>query len=377
MLVTLFVVGAPTAHAGSVEISLDTVVHAPEGSVTLLATSDTPPGFVGMTCPVVVESNGQASVHPGNDLIVRSGGSSVTLEDVERAPGAVTKARGKLTLGPVVTVPLVMGADGVFSGGMTLTFDECEPPPPTTTTTLDTTTTTSDTTTTTLDTTTTTIDGIGPEITIEKTANPIEYGADGVGHFTIVVTNTGTVDLTNVQVTDEVALAIDPDSDCAQPTLPDLAVGESFEYQCAVSNLDGVSPFTNEATAIGTSPEGVEVTDTDEATVFPPVLATTITQAPPPTSPPASVPDTLPVTGASYEQMRAFGVAGLSILLVGMALLGTAALIGWRNEQRRAVVAAGLGYKEIQVDVLPQSHDGTFFILLRKMTEDRGQRTED
>jgi uncharacterized repeat protein (TIGR01451 family) len=202
-----------------------------------------------------------------------------------------------------------------------------------------------------------------PRIEIEKTASPVEYGADGIGYFTIKVTNPGPVDLIDVHVTDDVALAIDPESDCAQADLPDLAVGESYEYQCSVSNLDGVSPFTNEATSIGTGPDGTEVTDTDDASVVPPVLATTITQ-PPPTTPPSSVPPTLPVTGASFEQMRIFSISGLLILLAGAALIWGTSLIGRRNEKARAA-AMGAVYHEITLKVEPRPRGRILHIRLK------------
>jgi hypothetical protein len=84
---------------------------------------------VGQECSVVVEGLNNESVHPGTDLLVRSGTSEVVASDVERAPNAVTEATGTLVLGTEVTVYVRLGPDGVFSGGLVVTA-ECEPVPP-------------------------------------------------------------------------------------------------------------------------------------------------------------------------------------------------------------------------------------------------------
>ena len=167
------------------------------------------------------------------------------------------------------------------------------------------------------------------------------------------------MDLIDVHVTDDVALDIDPDSDCPNPEVPDLAVGESYSYACAVSNLDGVSPFTNEATATGTGPDGTKATDTDDATVFPPVLATTLT-APPPTSPSGTVPPTLPNTGVPFEQVRGLSIAAFGLVFAGAALLGIAALIG----RQRQLEAAR--QHEVWLEVRPKPRARVFYIPVRR-----------
>ncbi|MGB5432632.1 MAG: hypothetical protein WBN35_01770 [Acidimicrobiia bacterium] len=180
-----------------------------------------------------------------------------------------------------------------------------------------------------------------PSIDIVKDATPTYYGEDGVGTFTITVHNDGPVPLTDVSVTDDVADAIDPSSDCARP-IKDLAVDEKVTYSCTVGNLDfaGLAPFENSATAIGKGPDGTQVTDTDTATVFPQVLNTTVTTAAPTTTTTAApattaaptttsaTSETLPVTGVAGEQLRGFGIAGLALVLAGIVLLGGATLIG-------------------------------------------------
>jgi uncharacterized repeat protein (TIGR01451 family) len=308
LLVLILVLAMVTsAAAATIEIPLDTIVVAPEGSLTLLATVDTPAELVGATCISFAQAVNPGSVHPDNDLIVRTGDSEVVLEDVEGSTGKVTTAEGPVTLGPTITVTLRMGPDGIFSAGMTVEYDlDCQTPTTTTTT---------------------TTAPPQPAIEIVKVANSEFYSSDGVATFTIEVTNPGPVDLVDVVVTDQDALDIDPNSDCAR-VIGNLAVGESFSYECSVSGLDGISPFDNEACATGADENGTEVSDCDSAVEFPQVLATTVTTsttvpesttAPPTTQPPgSSTEETLPETGAESRDL-AFG--GVAAVFVGLALL--------------------------------------------------------
>lgn len=121
---------APAAAQDTViEIPIDTVVRGAPGSEHLLITATVDPADVGAECSVVVEGVNNESVHPGTDLIVRSGTSEVVASDVERAPNAVTEATGTLVLGSTVDVFVRLGADGVFSGGLVVTAT-CGPPEP-------------------------------------------------------------------------------------------------------------------------------------------------------------------------------------------------------------------------------------------------------
>lgn len=185
--VLLVSMAANTARADHAEIEisipLDTVVRAEEGSITQLATTEVPEGFVGHSCEVRAHAENQESVHEGNDLLVQSGTSSVTLADVESEPNRVTDAQQDLLLADVITVSLVMGPDKVFSAGIDVVV-ECFSEE-TTTTTMATTTTAevsgTESPTTTVDATTTTAEVSDIEVTTTEgsTTSSIEDEVKG------------------------------------------------------------------------------------------------------------------------------------------------------------------------------------------------------
>ena len=326
MALVLIAVGASGAlGAGGIVIPVDSLVKAEPGTLTVLAEVDTPPEHIGESCVGIAAAKNGESVHPDNDIIIETGGTTAVLKDVEATSEKETVATGEVTLGETIKLTLKMGPHGWFSGGVVVVVDtNCAPP-------------------------TTVPPPPLPAIEIEKTATPEFYEADGVGNFTIAVTNPGPLDLSEVVVLDDDALAIDPNSDCPR-AIGDLAVGDTVTYQCSISGLDGVSPYDNEAITVGKGPNGNEVTAKDSATVFPPVENTTITtvaptttEAPPTTDtlpPTTQAPgtteapgETLPVTGIDGGQAQGFGLAGVALLVMGIVFLGGAALIGqYRHE---------------------------------------------
>jgi uncharacterized repeat protein (TIGR01451 family) len=97
-----------------------------------------------------------------------------------------------------------------------------------------------------------------PAIAIVKDPEVQSIGVGGEATFTIKVTNTGDVTLTDVTVTD-------PKSTGCNKSLGTLAVGQSKTYTCT---KDGVSAdFTNVATVTGKPPTGATVKATDNANV--------------------------------------------------------------------------------------------------------------
>jgi uncharacterized repeat protein (TIGR01451 family) len=104
------------------------------------------------------------------------------------------------------------------------------------------------------------VDVIGPAITIAKTPDSQTVIAGSTVTFTIRVTNSGDVVLTNVSVNDPLAPG------CNRANLGSLNPGQSTGYTCSVSNV--TAGFTNVATATGTPPVGPPVTDDDDAVVI-------------------------------------------------------------------------------------------------------------
>ena len=88
----------------------------------------------------------------------------------------------------------------------------------------------------------------GPGLSLNKQP-PLQYvNPGGTAVFTITVTNTGDITLTNVTVSDPLA------PDCVR-NVGTLTPGQSISYQCTVTSVQ--NSFVNVATATGTPPPGV------------------------------------------------------------------------------------------------------------------------
>lgn len=124
----------PASAIDDIIIPIDSVAFGDEGEIVEVASVTVEPELVGSTCSLELEADNNGSVHPGNDLIVTTGGQSGTIPDVESEPGQVTVVDGDVVLGETVVIELQFGPDGVTSGGLILTFDcEAQPVPTTTT----------------------------------------------------------------------------------------------------------------------------------------------------------------------------------------------------------------------------------------------------
>lgn len=126
--------------------------------------------------------------------------------------------------------------------------------------------------------------GVNPQISISKTPKTQTVVAGGVASFTITVTNTGNVILTNANITDTQT------PDCAH-SLGTLLVGETETVTCSLDPV--TASFINTAVASGTF-ESTTVTDLDTATVtvdFLPEIS--VTKSANPTS--------VPETGGNVE----------------------------------------------------------------------------
>ena len=121
-----------TVHAADLIIPLDTTIVSgvTEGEQVQLAVvaSD---GLAGQRCAVRSLHGGTGAVHPGNDLIVRSGNRTARLVDVERAAAAITDGTVTITLGQVIEIDLVVGPDEEFGGDLELELECAGAPTPT------------------------------------------------------------------------------------------------------------------------------------------------------------------------------------------------------------------------------------------------------
>ena len=102
------------------------------------------------------------------------------------------------------------------------------------------------------------VDVVAPAIDVQKTPDIQQVVDGGTADFTITVTNTGDVALTNVVVTDALAPACDT-------TIGALAVDEVVTYTCSLAGV--TADFTNVASVTGDDPTGGLVADTDDAVV--------------------------------------------------------------------------------------------------------------
>ena len=116
-----------------------------------------------------------------------------------------------------------------------------------------------------------------PSIAITKSPDLQTIASGGTATWTITVTNSGDVTLTNVRVTDAQAPG------CARTQaeiagLASMAPQASLEYSCSRANV--TANFTNVAVATGTPPSGPDVTAEDDARVVILVPAITIVKTP-------------------------------------------------------------------------------------------------
>ena len=108
------------------------------------------------------------------------------------------------------------------------------------------------------------VDVVAPAITIEKTPDNQSVVLNDTPTFTITVTNTGDIDLTNVVITDALAPACDA-------TFASLAVGANETYTC--DGTATAADFTNTADVAADSVVGpVSDSDTADVTVLVPAI---------------------------------------------------------------------------------------------------------
>lgn len=116
--------GSAEAASDDIVITLDKSASGAPGDVITLGSQSVAGRYVGLTCQGTYSASNNASVHPDTQLIISSGGSSVTINGVEDAPGATRTATQPLTLGDTITIAVRLGPDGVASmAGEAVTMD--------------------------------------------------------------------------------------------------------------------------------------------------------------------------------------------------------------------------------------------------------------
>jgi hypothetical protein len=204
-------IGAAAAHAQQiVEIEFDVqeeVLRAPPQTHRLL-TQNISAENVGKECALAAIADNNSSEHQGNDLVVTSGGSTVTLFDVERENGARTDGDGLLTLGTTVTIDMVLGEDDVSSGGYRV-FALCQPLVECTT---------------------------SPALSIVVAPAEQEVDPGGDASFDVTVTNTGDEPFASVNVDASVDVGLSVDG-CDQ-AIGALGVGAATSYSCTAEGVE-------------------------------------------------------------------------------------------------------------------------------------------
>lgn len=133
----LLIFSLAPAGADGLSLPVDTVVVAAEGSLIELGRLPVDGELAGPLCVWSATVINQSSVHFGNDILVRSGDSTLVLSGVEDSEMKTTTNSGSAYLADEVIIELRMGPDGVFSGGLDLTIDYSSCQETTTTTTMD------------------------------------------------------------------------------------------------------------------------------------------------------------------------------------------------------------------------------------------------
>ncbi len=120
---------AMTVGAQDLTLPAGTVITGVPGSTVELGRVPIDQDLAGPQCTWEASVTNQESVHPGNDLIVRSGESVLVLSDIESAADKTTTESGSAYLSGEVVVSLRIGPDGIFSGGLdvTIRYDQCTP----------------------------------------------------------------------------------------------------------------------------------------------------------------------------------------------------------------------------------------------------------
>lgn len=121
------VLGIVPASAGEPIALEQRVLRGPEGSVEELTEVPVDADDVGRRCTLAVHTENQFSVHPGNDLLLTTGGADTVFADVEAEPDGDRDLTADVVLGPTIVVSLRFGPHEVSSMGFELSVS-CDRP---------------------------------------------------------------------------------------------------------------------------------------------------------------------------------------------------------------------------------------------------------
>ena len=267
---TLAIGAAVAQEQDIVRIPLDTVMYGKPGAVKLIdppGVVNVPAAKVGSKCSVHETSENNRSTHPNTDLIVTSGGASVTLLDVEQEGGGRVDGDSLLTLGETVSISVRFGADGVFSGGFIVGLCETEQPPPPPPT-------------------------CNADIAISVAPETQVVGAGQGAEFDLSVSNSGEEDLVDV--------VVDSSVDACDVNIGELGVGEDASYTCKAGEVAADVEVTFAVTGVAANC-AADAAGNAQATVDfvgPVPVVVVVPPPPPPQPPPPPSPTPLPIQTA-------------------------------------------------------------------------------
>ncbi|MFV0524583.1 MAG: hypothetical protein ACK5RL_08810 [Acidimicrobiales bacterium] len=125
-IVPLVVLASPALAEDEIVVSPESYLSGEPGSVHHVASQAVPEELVGKVCDVRVIASNNGSIHPGNVLVVSTGGSSAEIAGVEDTADGQVIDRERVTLGETFELDLRLGDEGLSSMGFTVGFD-CTP----------------------------------------------------------------------------------------------------------------------------------------------------------------------------------------------------------------------------------------------------------
>ncbi len=113
----------PVSAETEITIVPDEIIAGAPGTEIVIATEPVDPELQGLTCLVQAVAHNGASTHPGNVLLVRSGGGETEIPGIEESSEATVTDVHPIVLGEVIDFVVRFGADGMSSLAFSVTVD--------------------------------------------------------------------------------------------------------------------------------------------------------------------------------------------------------------------------------------------------------------